>query len=287
MPAVTGREAAPQRDLVARGSSEGRSIDGVISRRRLLGGAAALIVVTACTDDGNGGAQPTPTSSVDQTSVPTSATPGVDEADGGLTPADFDGLAICTLLPEQTAGPFGLDQQFDRRDISEGYPGRPMRLGLRVVDESCAAVQGAAVEVWHCDATGDYSAFADGGGGKDEGAGTTFLRGTQTADDDGIVEFLTIVPGWYPGRAVHVHVRVRVDDAVALTSQLYFEDSHLADVYASAPYSQFGAPDTSLAEDGIAGDAATNGTLLRTTVVETEAGPGTLALANLGIGGTR
>jgi protocatechuate 3,4-dioxygenase beta subunit len=262
---------------------------GTISRRRLLGGTAALVVLAACTDDDQSGARPTATSSVDPrtgSSVDPTDEAGVGEV-GELTAADFEDLDTCVLLPEQTPGPFGLDEQFGRRDISEGYPGQPMRLGLRVVDEGCAPVPGAAVEVWHCDASGDYSAFVDGGGGKDEGPGTTFLRGTQTANDAGIVEFLSIVPGWYPGRAVHVHVRVRVDDTVTLTSQLYFDDEHLRQVYESAPYSEFGAPDTSLAEDRIAGDAASNGTLLHTTVVEMPGGSGTLALANLGIAAGR
>ncbi len=263
--------------------SHGPTVVGVIGRRRLLGGMAALVVLTACTDDVSGDGRLRSTTSVDPTSPPTSAAQDGDEAAGGLTAADFYGLGTCTLLPEQTAGPFELNEQFDRRDIREGCPGRAMRLGLRVVDQSCAPVSGAAVEVWHCDASGDYSAFADGGGGKDEGAGTTFLRGTQTANDDGIVEFLTIVPGWYRGRAVHVHVRVHAEGAVVLTTQLYFDESHLGEVYASPPYSHFGVPGTSTAEDRIAGDVASNGTLLRTTTIETEAGLGTLALANLGI----
>lgn len=83
-----------------------------------------------------------------------------------------------------------------------------MRLGLRVVDAACEPIPDAAVEIWHCDTTGDYSAFPDNGGGKDAGSGTTFLRGTQTAGADGIVEFQTVYPGWYRGRAVHIHVRV-------------------------------------------------------------------------------
>ena len=135
-------------------------------------------------------------------------------------------------MPEKTAGPFPLDEQFDRRDVTEGVPGHPMRLGLRVVDASCAPVPGASVEIWHCDATGDYSAFQDGGGGKDDGAGTTFLRGTQTAGDDGIVDFQTIVPGWYRGRAVHIHLRVHRDGRTVLTSQLFFDAGFLEEVYA-------------------------------------------------------
>jgi protocatechuate 3,4-dioxygenase beta subunit len=186
-------------------------------------------------------------------------------------------------MPEKTAGPFPLDQQFDRSDITEGLPGQPMRLGLRVLDESCAPVSGATVEIWHTDATGDYSAFTDNGGGKDEGAGTTFMRGTQTAGDDGIVEFLTIYPGWYSGRAVHIHLRVHLADATVLTSQMFFDDDYTAGVYASEPYAEFGLPDTSNASDNIAGNTKTEGTLLHTSAGETSKGTGTIALLNLGI----
>ena len=143
-----------------------------------------------------------------------------------LSAADFEGLASCVLLPEKTLGPFPLDQQFDRRDVTEGYEGHPVRLGLRVVDQSCAPVPGAKVEIWHADATGDYSAFIDGGGGKDEAAGTTFLRGTQTANDEGIVEFLTVFPGWYHGRTPHIHLRVRVADTAVLASQMFFDETY-------------------------------------------------------------
>jgi protocatechuate 3,4-dioxygenase beta subunit len=158
-----------------------------------------------------------------------------------------------------------------------------MRLGLRVVDQSCAALPGTTVEIWHADSTGDYSAFIDNGGGKDEGPGTTFLRGTQPADADGIVEFLTIYPGWYHGRAVHIHLRVHLDDATVLTSQVFFDADYTAAVYSAAPYAQFGLPDTSNASDSIAGDPKAEGTLLHTVAGETSKGAGTLALLNLGV----
>ena len=161
-----------------------------------------------------------------------------------------------------------------------------MHLGLRVVDAGCAPVPGALVEIWHADATGDYSAFRDGGGGKDEAEGTTFLRGTQVAGDDGIVSFTTIYPGWYRGRAVHVHVRVHRADApgaLVLTSQLYFPEGRTAEVFGQAPYAEFGLPDTSNEDDSIAGDPGSEGTLLATTAAGTAHGPGTLALANLGV----
>lgn len=262
------------------------------SRRRFLqvGGASALgLALAACASDTSTGTGASTTAAAGPTSTG-SATTGTGStgaaaptAATSLTAADFDGLATCMLLPELTAGPFPLDEQFDRRDVTEGVEGQPMRLGLRVVDDACTPVPGARVEIWHCDATGDYSAFTDGGGGKDEGTGTTFLRGTQAADDDGIVEFLSIVPGWYRGRAVHVHLRVHLDDTTVLTSQLFFDPGHIEQVYANAPYAQFGMPDTSNEQDGIAGDVERNGTLLVTDAAETTKGLGTLALVNLGI----
>lgn len=260
------------------------------TRRRFLqvgGLTAAAVAVGACAADAPVGSAPATTGSPDtgaSTPDAPAGTGGSPVEAAGLTVADFAGLATCVLLPEQTAGPFPLDEQFVRRDITEGVDGRPMRLGFRVVDDTCSAVPGAEVEVWHCDATGDYSAFEDGGSGKDEGPGTTFLRGTQVADADGIVEFLSIVPGWYEGRAVHIHLRVRVDDATVLTSQVYVDPAHLETVYADPPYAERGLPDTANEDDGIAGDVVADGTLLATSERTTDRGErGTLALLNLGI----
>lgn len=259
-----------------------------VSRRQLLIAGAATIVLAGCSDGGD--------DSIDDAGSADDAPAGTTGGAGGsgassttraagerLTAADFEGLGTCTLLPEATAGPFPLDRQLDRRDITEGYPGHPMRLGLRVVDRDCAPVPGAVVEIWHTDASGDYSAFADGGGGKDEAGGTTFLRGSQTADDEGIVEFHTIYPGWYRGRAVHIHVRVHVDEAAVLTSQLYFDEAYTESVFARGVYAEFGSPDTSNEADTIAGDPASDGSLLTTTAAETAAGAGTLGLLNLGV----
>jgi len=262
-----------------------------LTRRRVLGAGLAAVVLAACGDnDTPDSSTSSSTSSTgddgsagDNATTTTTTASGSPPAQAALTAADFVALGTCVLVPEQTAGPFPLEEQFDRRDVTEGYPGHPMRLGFRVLDEGCAPVPGATVEIWHCDATGDYSAFTDGGGGKDEADGTTFLRGSQTADDQGIVEFLTIVPGWYPGRAVHIHLRVHLDDAIVLTSQVYFDAALLTAVYADEPYAQFGEPDTPLERDGIAGDAENEGTILHTAAAETTAGTGTLALLNLGI----
>jgi hypothetical protein len=249
-----------------------------------MAGGLATLVLAACGDDGGSPASAPPSTTTTTAGAAGTGTTAVTSAPPvgatGFTAADFDGIGTCVLLPEQTPGPFPLEEQFDRRDITEGVDGRSMRLGFRVVDPGCAPIQGAAVEVWHCDATGDYSAFTDGGGGKDDAAGTTYLRGTQTAGADGIVEFATIVPGWYPGRAVHVHLRVHVDDDVVLTSQVYFDPEFLSAVYGEPPYAEFGEPDTSNGSDGIAGDPEGDGTLLSSTLE----GPGGTALALLNLG---
>ena len=96
--------------------------------------------------------------------------------------------------------------------------------------ESCEALRNAVVEIWHADAGGVYSGF-------DAGAGEDFLRGAQVTDADGIVEFTTVYPGWYVGRTPHIHAKVHVDNATALTTQLYFDDAISTAVYeGGSPY---------------------------------------------------
>jgi protocatechuate 3,4-dioxygenase beta subunit len=241
------------------------------SRREVLVAGAAAAVVAACGGDDGATADATVTSTSTTTPAADTTVASTDTtaSAGGstiLSAADFDGLATCALTPEQTAGPFPLDEQFVRRDITEGHPGHPLRLGLRVVDASCAPVGGAAVEVWHADATGDYSAFADNGGGKDEAEGTTFLRGTQTAGEDGIVEFATVYPGWYPGRAVHIHVKVHVGGDEVHTGQLFFRDAFTDAVYKRAPYKARGERSMRNAGDSIYGSGGSRSLLAMTTV---------------------
>ena len=231
---------------------------------------SATVVATSATPA-------TPTTVVE--AVPTTDTGAISK----LTAADFAGSGTCVLSPEKTAGPFPLDEQFDRSDITEGLPGHPLRLGLRVVDAACVPVPNATVEIWHTDSTGDYSAYIDGGGGKDDGPGTTFCRGTQAVNADGIAEFLTLYPGWYSGRAVHIHLRVHVDGHIALTSQLFFDDDYTATVYSGPAYVANGLPDMLTADDGIAGDAAGEGTIMQPAAAETARGTGSIALHNLAI----
>jgi protocatechuate 3,4-dioxygenase beta subunit len=255
------------------------------SRRTFLGGGAALVgaVLAGCAgsssdDDGGGegaGDSTTSTSAATESTAQTQA--GVGTA---LSAADFAALGTCKLTPEQTEGPFYIDVGLERRDITEGRPGHPLRLGIQVVDADCAPISGAVVDVWHCDFDGDYSAFTDGSNGEDDaGPGTTFLRGSQVSGQDGIVDFATNYPGWYTGRAVHIHTKVRLDDSAVLTTQLYFDDDLTDEIHAQDPYAAHGARDTRNADDSIAGDPAANGNLLATSA----AGTGTLGLVVLGV----
>ncbi len=195
----------------------------------------------------------------------------------------FESLVICALAPSTTKGPFPNIERLDRRDITEGYPGHPLRLGFRVVDAACQPIPGAQVEIWHADATGDYSAYQDNGSGKDEGEGSNFLRGIQAANADGIGEFQTIYPGWYEGRAVHIHATILVDGQEARTTQLYFDEAYSEAVYATGEYAQFGPPDTPWSDDGLIGDPTSDGSGISLVAAQTSLGEGTLGLINLGV----
>jgi protocatechuate 3,4-dioxygenase beta subunit len=154
----------------------------------------------------------------------------------------------CVVRPEQTEGPYFVDDRLRRSDIrvdpSDGSvkPGMPLRLSFRVsrIDgRACAPLGGAIVDVWQCDALGVYSGVRDFNGLFDT-RGKQFLRGYQVTDADGTARFLTIYPGWYPGRTVHIHFKVRTDPAARkgheFTSQLYFDDAVSDRVHAQAPY---------------------------------------------------
>src|SRR5258705_1663377 len=166
----------------------------------------------------------------------------------------------CTLTPEQIEGPFYLDKALFRDVISEGKPGVPLQLVLRVLEASasCAAIPRAVVDVWQCDALGIYSGY--------EGVAIaprhvepvddkTFLRGIQLTDAAGGVRFRTIYPGWYTGRTPHVHVKLRVGGKAA-TTQLYFPDEVTNAVYARAPYDRHPNRDTTNATDRFLGPIA-------------------------------
>jgi protocatechuate 3,4-dioxygenase beta subunit len=146
-----------------------------------------------------------------------------------------------------TEGPFFLDGDRVRRDVREGRSGVPLQLELTVLDvSSCKPVKGAAVDIWHCDAGGTYSGFAQEGT-----EGRTFMRGIQRTGPGGLARLTTIYPGWYEGRTVHVHVRVYLGGDIAHTGQLFFPDALTDSVYRRAPYRRRPGRTTRNATDSI------------------------------------
>jgi protocatechuate 3,4-dioxygenase beta subunit len=173
---------------------------------------------------------------------------GGDAHAAGTGPAAVaSGLVTCVLTPELTAGPFVLDGDKVRRDIREGRPGTRLELATTVVDVStCKPIRGAAVDVWHCDAGGAYSGFAQEGT-----EGESFMRGVQRTDRTGVARFTTVYPGWYSGRTVHIHVQVSAGGDVVHTGQLFFPDRLTDAVYRRTPYRRRPNRDTRNATDSI------------------------------------
>lgn len=277
-----------------RDSDKGRGT--AIDRRRflLLGSAAvgvAGLALAGCSDSDDG-------------STDDAATAAASGAAGTATAS-----TQCVLTTNVTEGPYYLDDALVRKDIAEGKAGVPLHIRLTVQNTggSCAPVPGAAVEIWHCDAWGYYSGFttaSPGGNAPAESADgskandKTYLRGYQIADDDGVVEFVSIFPGWYTPRATHIHVKVHTGGAtengtyeggkVNHTGQLFFDDDLAAGVYKIAPYTRHTGTPTKLADDMVYGKGgAKDGLTTLTPLREGTPAAGYLATLTLGVDPTK
>jgi protocatechuate 3,4-dioxygenase beta subunit len=190
---------------------------------------------------------------------PTSASSTTTSANTGGGSAGTSGTSACAVAPEETAGPYpdriGMvnNSSYFRQDVTEGKSGIPLMLTLTVVNvrTGCTGVAGANVEIWQCDAVGNYSEYAQPGY---DGTSQTFLRGVQTADANGRVTFRTIYPGWYAGRATHIHVEVFVNGTVVKTTQIAFPEDVSSAVYRTSVYSSHGQNTTSNAQDNVFSD---------------------------------
>ena len=166
----------------------------------------------------------------------------------------------CVVTPALTEGPYFVEERLNRSDIrvdpasgavSAGVPlGLALKLSQISASGACTPLSGALVDVWHCDASGLYSDVS-----ANNTAGRKFLRGYQISDAGGLVQFSTIYPGWYQGRAVHIHFKIRTNPSGAsgleFTSQLFFDESLTDVVHAQAPYINRGRRDTLNSRDGI------------------------------------
>ncbi len=194
---------------------------------RLLGGAGLAGVVAACTPTTGG------------TTTTTTA--------GGTTTTNPLG---CVLTPSQEEGPFYVNVDLLRSDVTEGQAGTPLSLTITTLDETtCQPLVGAGVEIWQANALGVYSDEAS-----ESTVGQTWLRGTQLTDSNGQVTFATIVPGWYAGRTMHIHLKVHTSGAqgtVVHTGQIFFPDAIDSVVAATAPYTSNTTARTTNATDRV------------------------------------
>ena len=225
----------------------------VTRRQALLGlgslGVTALLAACGTNDKSDSAATTSTTGSTGTTGV------------GAL----LESAGACAVVPELTEGPYYIDVDKVRSDIREDRTGTPLTLAIRVRNFSdCSPRANGVVDIWHCDATGNYSGFesqstgANGGGPGGPGGGTNsptdtkrYLRGSQVTGADGVAQFVTIYPGWYRGRTVHVHVKVHIGNNQVVTSQLFFDETVTRAVYAGGPYATHTGQDTTNANDGI------------------------------------
>ncbi len=162
----------------------------------------------------------------------------------------------CVVKPEMTEGPYFVDTQLNRADIRDGKVGQVLALAVTVIDATggqCRPLSGAMVDVWQCDAEGVYSGVSDPMQGF-ETRNEKFLRGYQTTDSNGSALFTTIYPGWYPGRTIHIHFKVRAKapaGAYEFTSQWYFDEGLNDRILAGGDYARPGRRDTLNANDSI------------------------------------
>jgi len=158
--------------------------------------------------------------------------------------------ATCGATPTETLGPFPSLTDLFRSDIREGKTGTVLTLTLKVVNASanCAPVSNANVEIWHVDAAGNYSQYGTQ-------TAQTYLRGIQTTNANGEVTFTTIYPGWYQGRATHIHAEVKIGGRSVKATQIAFPESVNDTVHGSGVYASRGSNPMSNLSDGIFADS--------------------------------
>jgi protocatechuate 3,4-dioxygenase beta subunit len=256
-----------------------RPIGSILARREMLALLGGSALVAACA--------PSTLSSPSATTVATQAAATTAAAPSASAAAV---LPSCVVRPALTEGPYFVDEKLNRSDIRSDpstngvKPGVQLALTFlvsKVSGTSCAALAIATVDLWHCDALGVYSDATDPSFGSTKG--TKFLRGYQTTDANGLAKFTTIWPGWYQGRAVHVHFKIRTTAANGqvsdFTSQLFFDETMNDQIFAQSPYSQKGGAGRLRNE----GDGIFQGSGGRLTLAPTKTADGYAATFDIGL----
>ncbi len=223
--------------------NDDKQVGQILNRRdalKILGIGSAAALLAACAPE-----------LATETLSPTVASPATQV----LTEATALNTALpaCVVLPELTEGPYFVDEMLNRSDIrsdpSDGSvsDGAQLKLAFNVSQvgsNGCTPLSGAQVDIWHCDASGVYSDAQDRSFNT---VGKKFLRGYQVTNANGLAQFITIYPGWYDGRAIHIHFKIRINN-YEFTSQLFFDDAFTDQVYLQEPYAQKG--ERTLRNDG-------------------------------------
>ena len=230
-----------------------RLIGRILTRREvltLIGAGGATAFLAACAPGGAASRSAAGAASAGASASAAAA------ATAAASAAIATALPACVVAPELTEGPYYLDVNLERSDIRTNsgdttpVDGAALTLDWIVSQadgSACMPMEGVVVDVWHCDALGVYSGV--------QGNAGDFLRGFQRTDANGRASFTTVYPGWYQGRAVHIHFKIRTDpDASAgfeFTSQLFFDDELSRSVYSTGVYAQKGAQDQPNTSDQI------------------------------------
>ncbi len=272
--------------------SDDQQLGHILSRREVFAllGIAGVSLLAACAP-GQAASTPVPTSTpVQPTTVarnagatpltPHQGSPAAAasaQVQGGTATA----IPACIVRPEGTEGPYYVTEVLNRADVRADPRTGAVKDGAlltltfnvsQIASAGCTPLPGAKVDIWHCDATGAYSDVADPGFST---KGQQFLRGYQVTDTRGKATFTTIYPGWYRGRAIHIHFKISPESSKIFTSQLFFDDALSDQVFAQAPYAGRGTRDRRNKQDSIYKDL-----LLLTTE---KAGPGYAANFDIGI----
>jgi protocatechuate 3,4-dioxygenase beta subunit len=212
----------------------------------VIGAVSSSVLVEACKKD---------------TDTATTTTTTSGSSSSGNTSGSTDSSS-CSVVPTETEGPYPTKSpaSYVRSDITDGRTGYKLTVNITIKNSnsSCAALSSALVDIWHCDAEGNYSEYGGSGTQSTNYTSVHFLRGRQTTDSNGLVTFTSIFPGWYTGRATHIHVHVYNSSGTSLkVTQIAFPEGTGTALAAVSGYSKGMSGYTYNASDGVFSDGYT------------------------------
>lgn len=282
----------------------------ILNRRELLAlvGAAGIVTLVGCgggssttSTTGATGTTSTTTSGVTSTGAASETGSGGTTTTSGGSGTTSSGSMNVVVTPAVTEGPFFVDENLNRSNLVTGTTrasvinGLPLILNVgayTITNNVATPLSGAHIDIWHADAIGTYSDESNGGIQSENTKGQTWLRGYQVTDANGAVSVTTIYPGWYQGRAIHIHFKVRTYDASGnktheFTSQFFIDDTLSDTVLANAPYNTRGTRQVRNANDSVYSAKETDGTTvgshLMLTLTKNSSGSGYTGTFSIGL----